>query len=96
MIVKKDVIRIKLSKENESVRVDVSDNGRGIRKENLEMVFERFWQDKRITKGKFTGSGLGLAIARQIVEHHMGKIWVESQTGVGTTFSFTLPVKRKE
>jgi len=93
---KNGVITVKLSKENESIKVEVSDNGRGIRKENLDMVFERFWQDKRIAKGKFAGSGLGLAIARQIIERHMGRIWVESRAGAGSTFSFTLPVQRKE
>jgi len=93
---KNGVITIKLSREDEAVRVDVRDNGRGIRKENLDMVFERFWQDKRMPSGKVAGSGLGLAIARKIVDHHNGRIWVESEVGAGSTFSFSLPVKKEK
>ena len=73
------------------VRVDVKDNGIGIAREHLEDVFERFWQGARAPQKKTDGSGLGLAIARQIIERHAGKIWVESELGKGAVFSFTLP-----
>jgi len=73
------------------VQVSVSDTGKGILKENLERIFDRF---KRIEHGKETarGTGLGLSIAKHIVTEHGGKIWAESEPGKGSNFCFTLPV----
>jgi signal transduction histidine kinase len=71
--------------------IQVADTGQGIAPADLPNVFERFYRaDKSRTRGS-GGSGLGLAIARQIVEAHGGQIWVESQPGAGSTFSFMLP-----
>jgi signal transduction histidine kinase len=67
----------------------VSDTGQGIAPDHLPHVFERFWQSRR--EGK-QGLGLGLAICKGIVEAHGGRIWVESENGLGTTVGFTLPV----
>ncbi|GFE67778.1 ATP-binding protein [Chroococcus sp. FPU101] len=71
----------------------IKDQGRGIPKDKLELIFERFQQvdasDSR-TKG---GTGLGLAICRQIVEQHKGKIWVESVLGEGSQFFVQLPLE---
>jgi signal transduction histidine kinase len=69
----------------------VSDTGPGIPKENLSDIFNPYWQAKRAER---LGAGLGLPIAKGIVEAHGGKIWVESEQGVGTRFYFTLPVDR--
>lgn len=66
----------------------VSDTGQGIPPENLEKLFDRFWQAKQSSA---LGIGIGLSIARDIVKKHSGKIWVESELGVGTTFRFSLP-----
>jgi two-component system phosphate regulon sensor histidine kinase PhoR len=75
----------------ESVTVSVSDTGIGISKEELPHVFERFYKaDKARPRG---GSGLGLAIAKHTVQAHGGSIWVQSEEGKGSTFSFTLPIK---
>ena len=71
------------------VEISVSDTGPGIPREEQARVFDRFWQSKR-TMGR--GTGLGLAIARGIVEAHGGRIWLESEPGRGSTFSFTLPI----
>jgi signal transduction histidine kinase len=71
------------------VEFDVADDGPGIPPENLDRLFDRFWQARKGEKG---GVGLGLAIAKGIVEAHGGHIAVRSQPGVGTTFAFTLPV----
>lgn len=70
----------------------VADTGQGIPPEDLSYVFERFYRADRSRARASGGSGLGLAIARQIVEAHGGCMWAESRVGVGSTFSFTLPV----
>jgi signal transduction histidine kinase len=65
----------------------VRDSGPGIDAAELPRLFERYW---RSTKSTYKGAGLGLSIARGIVEAHSGRIWAESQVGVGSTFFFTL------
>jgi signal transduction histidine kinase len=67
----------------------VADSGPGIAREDLDKLFEKFWQRRRSDR---RGVGLGLAIARGIVEAHGGRIWAESRVGFGSTFYFTLPV----
>ena len=89
-------IAIKLTPENGSLRVDVADNGIGIQKKDQDIIFEKFRQVKTTSKGKPAGTGLGLAITKQIIEFHNGRIWVESDPGKGTVFSFTLPLISKE
>jgi signal transduction histidine kinase len=66
----------------------VKDTGAGISAEELPHVFDRFWQARKTRRA---GAGLGLQIAKGIVEAHGGRIWVETEAGVGTTFYFTLP-----
>ena len=70
------------------VRFSVADTGAGVEPDNLESIFERFWQ---VTRGDRRGLGLGLFISRCIVEAHGGRIWAESALGRGSTFYFTLP-----
>ncbi len=70
------------------VRFAVTDSGPGIPPEQVPHIFGRFWQAKSSDR---RGIGLGLAIAKGIVEAHHGRIWVESQVGLGSTFYFTLP-----
>jgi signal transduction histidine kinase len=74
------------------LRATIRDEGPGIPQSHLEMIFERFSQvDSTDTRGT-GGSGLGLAISKEIVEHHGGRIWVESRSGDGAAFHFTLPI----
>lgn len=77
-----------LSKKKVLVRI--TDNGEGIREENLPRIFERFYRVNKSGSRKEGGSGLGLSIVKHIVEAHNEKIYVESQFGVGSEFSFTL------
>ena len=72
------------------VLVRVADNGEGILKENLIRIFERFYRVDKSGSRKEGGSGLGLSIVKHIVEAHKQKIYVESQFGIGSEFSFTL------
>lgn len=71
---------------------EISDSGIGIPKEELEMVFDEFYRASNVPKDIKSGSGLGLSIAKQIVENHKGKIWVSSEPGIWTKFTFILPV----
>jgi signal transduction histidine kinase len=76
------------------VEVSVADTGVGIAAEDREAVFEEFRQVGAAHK-KGEGTGLGLALCRKFVELHGGRIWVTSQVGQGSTFTFTLPVRRE-
>jgi two-component system phosphate regulon sensor histidine kinase PhoR len=71
------------------VRIDVRDTGRGIPERDLSRIFDKFFRVAD-SEGYATGTGLGLSIVKQIVEAHGGKIEVQSQVDVGTTFTFSL------
>jgi len=75
-----------------SVEVSVSDTGVGIAPEDQEAVFEEFRQVGASTV-KHEGTGLGLALSRKFVELHGGRIWVKSQAGAGSTFTFSIPFR---
>ena len=77
------------------VEVSVSDTGVGIAPEDQEAIFEEFRQVGTAAK-KVEGTGLGLTLCRKFVELHGGRIWATSQVGVGSTFTFTIPVRRGE
>jgi signal transduction histidine kinase len=77
------------------VEVSVTDTGVGIAPEDQEKVFEEFRQVGTAAK-KVEGTGLGLTLCRKFVELHGGWIWVKSEVGVGSTFTFTIPVRRGE
>lgn len=84
-------IKIKTSIEDGYAVIRVSDNGKGIPKEHLNRIFEPFFTTKPVGQG----TGLGLSICYQIIEKHFGVMHVESQVGVGTTFTIKIPVKQK-
>jgi signal transduction histidine kinase len=79
---------------DEWVEVSVSDTGIGIAPEDQQKVFEEFRQVGTADK-KAEGTGLGLALSRKFIELHGGRIWITSETGRGSTFTFTLPVRRE-
>jgi signal transduction histidine kinase len=73
--------------------ITVSDTGIGIAPEEIEKVFEEFYQVANHAAGKAKGTGLGLALSRRFVALHGGRLWVESAgLGKGSTFSFSVPV----
>ena len=88
-------IRVEARAVNDSIEVAVTDTGVGIAAEDQEAVFEEFKQVGTVEK-KVEGTGLGLALSRKFIELHGGKIWVESQVGEGSTFTFRVPVRRGE
>ena len=85
-------VQLKAREEKNALLVTVRDTGHGIPQENLEIVFDKFVQLKSSTETTPGSVGLGLAIAREVVEAHGGRIWVESTVGTGSTFFFTVPL----
>ena len=71
--------------------VEIRDTGTGIPEEELDRIFDKFHRASVIGADAIEGTGLGLSIARQIVEHHGGRIWAQNNPGAGSTFSFLLP-----
>lgn len=80
-----------LGQEGKWLEVSVKDTGMGIAKEDLAKIFDKFYQVGERVATDISGTGIGLSIAKEIVELHGGKIWVESEKGQGAKFSFTLP-----
>jgi signal transduction histidine kinase len=84
-------IQIKAEGKDKEWTFSVEDNGIGIASDQTENVFVIF---RRLhTREEYSGNGIGLSICKKIIEHHGGRIWVESEPGHGSTFKFTLPVK---
>jgi signal transduction histidine kinase len=89
-------ITVCIREEGEYLRVAVSDMGIGIANDQLEKIFERFYQVNGSPTRRFGGTGLGLALVKKAIEAHRGRVWAESQEGQGSTFFFTLPILRDE
>ncbi len=86
------VVKVVARKTDNVLRVDINDTGIGIPEKDIPRIFERFYRVDKGRSRELGGTGLGLAIVKHIIQGHNGKIWVESQLGKGTTFSFTLPL----
>ncbi len=89
-------LNISYNKEKDEIEVSVKDSGVGIPKDQHGRVFTKFFRAKNIIKMETEGSGLGLFICKNIVEAHKGRVWFESEEGVGSTFYFSLPVRSQE
>jgi len=86
-------IRVEAKVEGDDVVISVSDSGIGIPPEKLPHIFEAFTQVDASPSRKYGGTGLGLTISKSFIELHGGRIWVESELGKGSTFTFTLPIQ---
>jgi two-component system sensor histidine kinase GlrK len=84
-------VTISTQPANGGIKVAVADTGRGIPKESLNMVFDKFEQVPTAGCNKIEGTGLGLAIVKYIINTHGGMVWAESELGQGSTFIFVLP-----
>jgi len=87
-------IALRVAVRDDTVEIAVSDRGPGIPEEETQRLFAPFVRGSARPTGGEKGVGLGLAIVKRLVEAHGGKIWVESKVGVGSSFKFTLPLKR--
>ncbi|MBD2412878.1 PAS domain S-box protein [Nostoc calcicola FACHB-3891] len=85
-------ITCRIRQQNNAICISIIDTGVGITREDQPKVFEKFRQVGDTLTDKPKGTGLGLPICKQIVEHHGGRIWVESELGKGSTFSFIIPI----
>jgi Na+/proline symporter/signal transduction histidine kinase len=84
-------IKISITEDPNFIAVSIYNNGKGIKTDDLEAIFDKFYQSRNQNIKKPIGSGLGLAICKQIIEHHKGKIEAKSSENNGTTITFTLP-----
>ncbi len=84
-------ISVYADEENNEYIFSVADNGIGIDEQYMERIFVIF--QRLHTRKSYKGTGIGLSVVKRIIEHHGGRIWVESEPGTGSTFYFTLPVK---
>jgi len=89
-----DSITVRIFQDGEMLRTEVEDTGIGIEVDQLDRIFDRFYQVDGTTTRRYGGTGLGLAIVKEIVETHGGRVGVESEPKVGSTFHFTIPIKQ--
>jgi signal transduction histidine kinase len=85
-------IHLSAKKEFEKVIVKIEDTGVGIPKNELAYIFDEFYRASNVKKIVEDGTGLGLTIVKKVIERHGGDIWVESELGKGSVFSFALPL----
>jgi signal transduction histidine kinase len=89
-------VELRAEKQAEELVLSVRDTGMGISEKNLPHVFDRFWQADGSSKRKYQGMGIGLALVKELVEVQGGQVTVESQEGIGTTFTVRLPYHKGE
>jgi signal transduction histidine kinase len=86
-------ISIRVEKDGDSnLLFIIEDNGEGIRSEDLNKIFDKFYKGSCRKHRKYAGSGIGLTICKGIIEEHGGRIWAEANAKSGSTFKFTIPL----
>lgn len=88
-------VTLTLEEKQDEVTIQIQDKGLGIPQQDLEKIFERFYSVDKSYSRSMGGSGLGLSIVARIIEKHQGKIYVESEVGVGSTFTLIFPALRE-
>jgi signal transduction histidine kinase len=86
---------VRLRREASNLRIEIEDQGIGIPEEHQKNLFQAFYRVDSSHTAEIPGTGLGLVIVKAIVEHHGGKIWLESQPGQGTTFFILIPIRQE-
>jgi PAS domain S-box-containing protein len=89
-------IRVSVRTDGSDLLIEVADNGYGIALEDVKRIFEKFYRVPRVESADEPGTGLGLALVREIMDSHGGYVTVESEVGVGSTFTLRLPVEFKD
>jgi PAS domain S-box-containing protein len=87
-------VHVSAGRDEDFIEITVKDTGIGIREEDIPRLFQAFTQLESVYTKGFEGTGLGLALTRQLVELHGGRIWMESEFGSGSSFSFTIPISQ--
>jgi len=88
------IVDVNARRDGDFIEITVTDTGIGIREEDIPKLFQPFTQLESVYTKEYEGTGLGLALTRQLVELHGGRIWVKSEFGVGSSFSFTIPLSQ--
>lgn len=88
------VILVNISESSEEILIMIRDNGKGIGRDELPFIFDRFYRTDSSRNSRTGGSGLGLAIVKKIVDEHNGKLWADSEIDKGTAIYFTIPKER--
>ena len=87
-------VRVEAATRDGFTEISVSDTGIGVPEDQHQAVFDKFYQVKAATEGGLEGTGLGLAITKRLVEQHGGSIWINSEPGNGSRFTFTIPLEQ--
>lgn len=91
---KDTIVRVSCSLHNNEIIISVADEGVGIQPEDAARIFERYYRVESSNTHHISGFGIGLYLSAEIVQRHDGRIWVESEPGKGSTFYFSLPIKK--
>lgn len=90
------VVRVVVNYEMGQLRVSVSDTGRGISPEDLPHIFDRYFQTKQLNAATEGGTGIGLALCRELIRLMQGRLWADSQLGLGSTFTLLIPAAESQ
>ena len=93
---KRGIINFRIQDQYDCIQIEIEDNGKGVAKNEISYIFDRFYRTDASRNSAQGGTGLGLSICRKIIEDHGGRIWASSKEGVGTSIFFTLKKYNKE